>query len=120
MFLRKIYHAYYKPTDYLRLYGVLNDVVMLSFGDTYLRGSIMVYCKLVLFDLFSQCFSLSKVLQIVERAQQKMTPGTVFSLILKCHYSLTNIKDIVQPKKRGVLRGTIRFVLNSYTIADFF
>jgi hypothetical protein len=27
---------------------------------------------------------------------------------------------IVQPKKRGVLRGTIRFVLNSYTIADIF
>jgi hypothetical protein len=30
------------------------------------------------------------------------------------------IKDIVQPKKRGVKRGTIRFVLTSYTIADIF
>ena len=29
-------------------------------------------------------------------------------------------KDIVQPKKRGVKRGTIRFVLTSYTIADIF
>ncbi len=29
-------------------------------------------------------------------------------------------KDIVQPKKRGVKRGTIRFVLTSYTIADAF
>jgi len=30
------------------------------------------------------------------------------------------VKDIVQPKKRGVKRGTIRFVLTSYTIADIF
>ncbi len=30
------------------------------------------------------------------------------------------VKDIVQPKKRGVKRGTIRFVLTSYTIADVF
>jgi hypothetical protein len=29
-------------------------------------------------------------------------------------------KDIVQPKKRGVERGTIRTVLTSYTIADIF
>ncbi len=29
-------------------------------------------------------------------------------------------KDIVQPKKRGVKRGIIRFVLTSYTIADIF
>jgi hypothetical protein len=29
-------------------------------------------------------------------------------------------KDIVQPKKRGVKRGTIRFVLTSYTIAAIF
>ncbi len=29
-------------------------------------------------------------------------------------------KDIVQPKKRGVKRGTIRYVLTSYTIADIF
>jgi hypothetical protein len=30
------------------------------------------------------------------------------------------IKDIVQPKKRGVWRGTNRFVSTSYTIADVF
>jgi hypothetical protein len=30
------------------------------------------------------------------------------------------LKDIVQPEKRGVKRGTIRFVLTSYTIADGF
>jgi hypothetical protein len=30
------------------------------------------------------------------------------------------IKDIVQPKKRGDERGTIRTVLTSYTIADIF
>jgi hypothetical protein len=30
------------------------------------------------------------------------------------------IKDIVQPKKRGVKRGIIRFVLTSYTITDIF
>jgi hypothetical protein len=29
-------------------------------------------------------------------------------------------KDIVQPKKRGVERGTIQTVLTSYTIADGF
>ncbi len=29
-------------------------------------------------------------------------------------------KDFVQPKKRGVERGTIRTVLRSYTIADIF
>jgi hypothetical protein len=29
-------------------------------------------------------------------------------------------KDIVQPKKRGDERGTIRTVLTSYTIADIF
>jgi hypothetical protein len=29
-------------------------------------------------------------------------------------------KDIVQPKKRGVERGTIQTVLTSYTIADIF
>jgi hypothetical protein len=33
---------------------------------------------------------------------------------------LLTIKDIVQPKKRGVKRGTIPFVLTSYTIADIF
>jgi hypothetical protein len=33
---------------------------------------------------------------------------------------LSQVKDIVQPKKRGVKRGTIRFVLTSYTIADAF
>ncbi len=32
----------------------------------------------------------------------------------------TIFKDIVQPKKRGVKRGTIRTVLTSYTIADIF
>ena len=32
----------------------------------------------------------------------------------------TKFKDIVQPKKRGVKRGTIQFVLTSYTIADIF
>jgi hypothetical protein len=32
----------------------------------------------------------------------------------------TLLKDIVQPKKRGVWRDTIRFVLASYTIADIF
>jgi hypothetical protein len=32
----------------------------------------------------------------------------------------SEFKDIVQPKKRGVKRGTIRFVLTSYTIADIF
>jgi hypothetical protein len=31
-----------------------------------------------------------------------------------------HFKDIVQPKKRGVERGTIRTVLTSYTIADIF
>jgi len=30
----------------------------------------------------------------------------------------SHFKDIVQPKKRGVRRGTIRFVLTSYTVAD--
>ncbi len=30
------------------------------------------------------------------------------------------IKDIVQPKKRGVKRGTIRTVMTSHTIADVF
>jgi hypothetical protein len=30
------------------------------------------------------------------------------------------VKDIVQPKKRGDERGTIRTVLTSYTIADGF
>jgi hypothetical protein len=30
------------------------------------------------------------------------------------------LKDIVQPKKRGVERGPIRTVLTSYTIADIF
>ncbi len=30
------------------------------------------------------------------------------------------IKDIVQPKKRGVKRGMNRFVSTSYTIADIF
>jgi hypothetical protein len=33
---------------------------------------------------------------------------------------IIEIKDIVQPKKRGVKRGTIRTVLTSYTIADIF
>jgi hypothetical protein len=33
---------------------------------------------------------------------------------------LGSFKDIVQPKKRGVERGTIRTVLTSYTIADIF
>ncbi len=33
---------------------------------------------------------------------------------------MEKIKDIVQPKKRGVERGTIRTVLASYTIADNF
>ena len=32
----------------------------------------------------------------------------------------STFKDIVQPKKRGVERGTIRTVLTSYTIADIF
>jgi hypothetical protein len=32
----------------------------------------------------------------------------------------TLLKDIVQPKTRGVERGTIRTVLTSYTIADIF
>ncbi len=31
-----------------------------------------------------------------------------------------SLKDIVQPKKRGVERGTIRTILTSYTIADIF
>jgi hypothetical protein len=30
------------------------------------------------------------------------------------------LKDIVQPKKMGVERGTIQTVLTSYTIADIF
>ncbi len=30
------------------------------------------------------------------------------------------IKDIVQPKKRGVKRGTIRTIMISHTIADIF
>jgi hypothetical protein len=34
--------------------------------------------------------------------------------------SLFGLKDIVQPKKRGVERGTIGTVLTSYTIADIF
>jgi hypothetical protein len=32
----------------------------------------------------------------------------------------TSIKDIVQPKKRGVKIGTNRFALTSYTIANIF
>jgi hypothetical protein len=35
-------------------------------------------------------------------------------------YSCWYLKDIVQPKKRGVERGTIWTVLTSYTIADGF
>jgi hypothetical protein len=35
-------------------------------------------------------------------------------------YQHVLLKDIVQPKKRGVKRGTIRFVLTCYTIADIF
>ncbi|MFN9898715.1 MAG: hypothetical protein ACK55Z_07975, partial [bacterium] len=31
-----------------------------------------------------------------------------------------HLKDIVQPKKRGVKRGMNRFVSTSYTIADVF
>jgi hypothetical protein len=31
-----------------------------------------------------------------------------------------DVKDIVQPKKRGVKRGTNRFGSTSYTIADVF
>jgi hypothetical protein len=31
-----------------------------------------------------------------------------------------NIKDIVQPKKRGVKMGINRFISTSYTIADAF
>jgi hypothetical protein len=54
------------------------------------------------------------------------------SLILSLHYSTAPLtlllkmqlfyylKDIVQPKKRGVKRGTIPTVMTSHTIADVF
>jgi hypothetical protein len=35
-------------------------------------------------------------------------------------YTVYTVKDIVQPKKRGVKRGMNRFVSTSYTIADVF
>jgi hypothetical protein len=39
---------------------------------------------------------------------------------MEIHGSLINysVKDIVQPKKRGVNRGTNRYVSTSYTIAN--
>jgi hypothetical protein len=50
----------------------------------------------------------------------------IFKISRKFHRSKQNfdldfyIKDIVQPKKRGVKRGMNRLVLTSYTIADVF
>jgi hypothetical protein len=38
----------------------------------------------------------------------------------RTNLSYALFKDIVQPKKRGVERGTIRTVLTSYTFADIF
>ena len=40
-----------------------------------------------------------------------------FLLLFKGHLPF---KDIVQPKNRGVKRGTNRFISTSYTIADVF
>ena len=42
------------------------------------------------------------------------------SYFRKYEIKKNTFKDIVQPKKRGVKRGIIRFVLTSYTIADIF
>ncbi len=49
-------------------------------------------------------------------------PGVLDGLAEAAHRFELNhfFKDIVQPKKRGVKRGTIRFVLTSYTIAAIF
>jgi hypothetical protein len=44
----------------------------------------------------------------------------IFCIPVDSRLDLKYIKDIVQPKKRGVERGTIRTVLTSYTIADIF
>jgi hypothetical protein len=49
----------------------------------------------------------------------KWAPSLVTPRVLNL-LVLIHIKDIVQPKKRGVKRGTIRYVLTSYTIADIF
>ncbi len=48
---------------------------------------------------------------------ETVLPGLNILVIFTC---VSFFKDIVQPKKRGVKRGTIRYVLTSYTIADIF
>jgi hypothetical protein len=46
-------------------------------------------------------------------------PGKGFYAV--SYHTLSHLfKDIVQPKKRRVKRGTIRFVSTFYTIADAF
>ncbi len=55
-----------------------------------------------------------------ERAQLKYAPRLGREHLVALRRRKYLIKDIVQPKKRGVKRGTIRFVLTSYTIAAIF
>ncbi len=66
-----------------------------------------------------------KILEVMLKPFQSMCDTYTNNLSIFLSWSnlgpdLECLKDIVQPKKRGVERGTIRTVLISYTIADIF